>query len=135
MGVRKTKFFLAQHLVEIDITDRHKVDDLEVHSYLSEALKLLGRDKKHRTEVYRLAVKPYSYRDVVVESYEYRGYPIKIYQDANTVGGNVPSYFSTTVNIHTKSKSEGVVADSEDIEEVRKAAERSVDYMCGDRSK
>jgi len=39
------------------------------------------------------------------------------------------------VNIHAKHKSEGVVANSEDIEEVKKAAEQSVDYMCGDRSK
>jgi hypothetical protein len=65
----------------------------------------------------------------LIESYQYRGHTINIYQNGQTVGADIRSYFSTVVSKHTKKYREGVVADAEDVEVVKKAAEESVDYM------
>lgn len=126
--MRVTKFFLAQYLVEVDMTERPHFDDFDVDEYFSSALRLSGRDKKLNIKVFRLGAKPNSREDVVIESYEYRGYPIKIWQDANTVGADIRNYFSTVGSIHTKTYSDRVVAESEQVEVVKKAAEESVDY-------
>jgi len=67
-NLRVTKFFLAQYLVEVDMTERPHFDDFEVDEYFSSALRLSGRDKKLKIEVFRLGAKPNSREDVVLES-------------------------------------------------------------------
>jgi hypothetical protein len=126
--LRVTKYFLAQYLVELDMTHRPSFDDVDAHSYFANLLRLTGKDKKHKIDVFTLAIKPYSWLDVLIESYQYRGYTINIYQHGQTVGADIRSYFSTVVSKHTKQYSEGVVADGEEVEVVKKAAEESVDY-------
>lgn len=126
--MRVTKFFLAQYIVELDMTHRSNFDDVDAYNYFATLLRLSGKDKKHKIDVFTLAIKPYSWQDLLLESYQYRGYTINIYQAAGTVGADIRAYFSTIVDKHTKKYSEGVVADGEEVEVVKRAAEESVDY-------
>jgi hypothetical protein len=126
--LRVTKFFLVQHLVELDMTHRSSFDDVDAHNYFANLLRLSGKDKKHKIEVFTLSIKPYSWQDLLLESYEYRGYTINIYQNAETVGADIRAYFSTIVDKHTKKFSQGLVAEGDEVEVVKKAAEESVDY-------
>ena len=111
------------------MTHRSSFDDHDAHSFFAALLRLSGKDKKHKIDVFTLAIKPYSWQDLLIESYQYRGHTINIYQNAETVGADIRSYFSTVVSKHTKEYSEGVVADGEEVEVVKKAAEESVDYF------
>ncbi len=130
----KTKFFLAQFLVEVDVTDRPDFDDLQATDYFSSAFWLSGNDKKHEVKVYALAAKPDSRQDVAIEEYEYRGFPITVYQNAHTVGADVPTYFATVTNLQTKSKNASVVAgDSEIVKVVKDAAQNHVDKLVSRR--
>lgn len=72
--------------------------------------------------------------DVAIEEYEYRGFPITVYQNAHTVGSDVPTYFATVTNLQTKSKNASVVAgDSEIVEVVKDAAQNHVDKLVSRR--
>jgi hypothetical protein len=66
----------------------------------------------------------------LIEEYEYCGYPINVYQNAHTVGADIPTYFATVTKLHTKSKHGAIVADdSECIEVVKNRAEEYVDKL------
>ena len=123
-----TKFFLAQFLVEVEVTDGSSFDDVEARPVFSSALRLPMKHRKHYVDVFMLALKPGLRTDVVIEEYEYRGVPITIYQNADTVGGDVPTYFATATNLKTKRQYGYIVADdSEDIETVRRMAHSKID--------
>lgn len=83
-------------------------------------LRLRGKDKKHKIDVFTLAIKPYSWLDVLMESYQYRGHTINIYQNGQTVGADIRAYISTIVDKHTKKFSEGVLAEGDEVEVVKK---------------
>jgi hypothetical protein len=93
----KTRFFLAQFLVEVDVTDRPDFDDLQAADYFSSAFSLTGNDRKHEVKAYALRAKPDSRKDIVIQEYKDRGYPITVYQNADTVGADVPTYFATVI--------------------------------------
>jgi hypothetical protein len=114
-----TKFFLAQFLVEVDLTDRREFDDVAA---VDSAFRLSGNDKKHDVKVYPLSAKPDSRKDVLIEEYEYCGYPIEVYQNAHIVGADIATYFATVTKLHTKSKHGAVTDDSESIEVVKNCA-------------
>jgi len=126
--MKKTRFFLAQFLIEVDVTDRPGFDDMEATAYFISALQLLDKDKKHDLKVYPLAVKPGSGTDALIESYEYRDFEIEIYQNADTVATDVPTFFAVVTNLQTKSRYGSVLGDDfENIENAKEAAQAHVD--------
>ena len=81
----------------------------------------------------QLSAKPDSRKDILIEEYEYCGYPINVYQNAHTVGADIPTYFGAVTKLHTKSKHGAIIDNSESIEVVKNCAEEYVDKLMSRR--
>lgn len=126
--MKKTKFFLAQFLIEVDVTERPDFDDIQASDYFSSVFQLSGNDKKIEVKVYPLAAKPDSRQDVEIETYEYRGYRIEVCQNAHTVGSDRPTYFGVVFNLQAKHQTGSVLgSEQENIEEVKQMVQEYVD--------
>lgn len=134
--MRKTKVFLAQFIIEVDVTDKPGFDHQEARSYFLSSLRLAEGDKKIDLTVYPLAAKPELVEDEELESYEYRGFQIEILQVADSVGTDFPSYYAAVASPNAKNASESIVgAGSEDIEEVKRLAQKHVDKRVAQMEK
>lgn len=100
---KKTKFFLARILVEVDVTNRPDFDELQAADYFSSVFSLTGNDRKREVTVQELRPKASSITDVDSEEYEYRGFVITICQNADTVGTAVPTYHAVVAKPNSKS--------------------------------
>jgi hypothetical protein len=124
----KTKLFLIQLLIEADVEDWPDFDEWKAEEHLRSALKLSGADKIHRIQAYLLARKPEDRGDVTVEQYEDRGFEVEICQNAETVGTDVPTYFTLVSNPKVKTPYGSVVgSECGTIEEAKEAARANID--------
>lgn len=126
--MRKTRYFLAQVLIEIDVGDRPDFDESQATQYFNSTLKLAPTDRAHDVRVYLLASKPGSRSDVVIEQYEYHDFRIDICQNASTVGSMHPTFFAVVWNLQAKNPTGSLVdSDCESIDELKKQAVEHVD--------
>ena len=130
--MKKTKFFLARILVEVDVTNRPDFDERQAADYFSSVFSLSGNDRKREVTVRELRPKASYVTDVEIEEYEYRGFVITICQNADTVGTAVPTYFAVVTKQNAKS---GTVVwdDSQFIEVAKNDAEIYVDKRVSRR--
>ena len=130
--MKKTKFFLARILVEVDVTNRPDLDELQAADYFSSVFLLTGNDRTREVTVRELRPKASYTTDVEIEEYEYRGFVITIHQNADTVGTAVPTYFAVVAKPNSKSGT--VMWDySQFIEVVKNDAEVYVDKRVSRR--
>lgn len=101
--MKKTKFFLARILVEVDVTNRPDFDELQAADYFSSVFSLTGNNRKRQVTVQELRPKASSITDVDIEEYEYRGFVITICQNADTIGTAVPTYSAVVAKPNSKS--------------------------------
>jgi hypothetical protein len=120
------KLFFVQFLIEADVSEWPDFDELEAASYFKSILKLSDEDKVHRVQAYLLARKPDERGDLLVERYEDRGLDVHIYQDADTVGTDVPTYYVTVYNPTVKSPSSSVGDSHPTIEAAKEEARTRV---------
>ena len=123
-----TKLFLVQFIIEADVTEWPDFDELQATDYFRSALKLSHVDKTLGVQVYLLARRPEERGDLLIEQYKDRGFDVEIYQNANTVGTDVPTYFALVTNPKTKTPTSSVAGgDHNTVEEAKIAARTNVD--------
>jgi hypothetical protein len=126
--MRKTKFFLAQFLIEVDVSDKPDFDESRATVYLQSALHLQVKDKSHDLKVYPLSAKPAPLQDETIEVYKYRDFDIEICQNADTLGTDQPTYFTVVSNPQAKTYSGSLVGGHYgSIEEAKSVGEQHVD--------
>jgi hypothetical protein len=120
----QTKLFLVQYLIEADVSEWPDFDEEKAIEHFRP--KLSKEDKLIRAQVYLLARKP-DERDLLVEEYEDRGLDVRIYQNAHTVGTDVPYYYVMVFNPQAKSPTSSASDDYPTIEAAKEAARVRVD--------
>ena len=128
----RPKFFLARILVAVDVTNRPDFDERQAADYFSSVFSLSGNDTKCEITVRELKPKAGGIRDVEIEAYEYRGFVITVWQNGNTVGTAVPTYFAVVARASPKS-SRMMWDDSQFIEVAKNDAEVYVDKRLSGR--
>ncbi len=120
-----TKLFLVQYLIEADVSEWPEFDEQKAIEHFRP--KLSKEDKVIRSQVYLLARKPDEEGDLLVEQYDDRGLDVHIYQNAHTVGTDVPSYYVMVFNPKLKSASSSASEDYPTIEAAKESARIRVD--------
>jgi hypothetical protein len=121
------KLFLVQFLIEADVSEWPDFDEVNATDYFLSALKLSPEDRKLSAQVYLLARKPNERGDVLVEKYEDRGLMVEIYQNANTVGADIPTYFVMIFNPKAQSPSSVAGDEHLTVESAKEEARARVD--------
>jgi len=98
------KHFLAQFVLEVDTTNKPSFDAVDARMAISLVVNEETPGQTRRVIVYPLACMPDETGDIVIETFEYEGFEIYIFQNADTVGADVPTYFATAANLATKSR-------------------------------
>jgi hypothetical protein len=105
------KYFLVQFLVEADTTEYPEFNGLQAREHFRSAFKVPVEDKVIGIQVCLLAQKPDEWGDQLIEAYVDRGLEIEIYQDADTLGTDAPTYGGTAANPRAKQRTISLIAN------------------------
>jgi hypothetical protein len=129
----QTKLFLVQFLIEADVTEWPDFDERKAVEHFRP--KLSKEDTLLRAEAYLLVRRPDEDGDPLVEKDDDRGLDVHIYQNAQTVGTDVPSYYLMVFNPKVKGASSSASDDYPTIEVAKEAARIRVDKRLKRNSK
>lgn len=136
--MKKKKLFLAQVVIEIDVSDMPDFDEHRATMYFKSALKLGAEAEAQNLNIFFLSDKPAvprkleagpvkAQRDAVIEEYQYRDFLVKVWQAATSIGTYNPRYFGTAHRIGSQTGTLVKDCSSDKIDIVKKAAEAYVD--------
>jgi hypothetical protein len=105
------KHFLAQFIFEVEGQHALKFDAMEMRMALFRTIDREASGEIREIKVYPLACMPDEFGDVEIQSEEYRGFEITIYQNADSVASDVPTFYAATRNLSAKTMMANIHGD------------------------